>query len=97
MGVRIISNSADDLAALYCSTSDFAFGPVFYADDDATASERAEDFCDWFMSGGARIAASRLGLVPILRFGGTDPREWMQGDLERLYGAWLAESEQVAS
>jgi len=31
MGVRILAG--DDMAAIYCSTSDFAFGPVFHGDE----------------------------------------------------------------
>lgn len=45
MGVRIISNGS--CAVLYCSTSDWAFGPIFYEDEDITAEERAEKFLEW--------------------------------------------------
>ena len=52
MGVRILSDQRQDYptishAVLYCSTSDWAFGPVFYGDDDHEAHERAEAFCRW--------------------------------------------------
>lgn len=52
MGVRILSNVRRDYeqsrhAVLYCSTSDWAFGPAFYDDDDHDADERAEAFCRW--------------------------------------------------
>ena len=47
MGVRILSDGEN--AILYCSTSDWAFGPLFGTDseDDRTAQERAEAFCRW--------------------------------------------------
>jgi hypothetical protein len=52
MGVRILSDIRQDYsnishANLYCSTSDWAFGPVFYGDDEHDAHERAEAFCRW--------------------------------------------------
>ena len=47
MGVRILSDRKQDMACLYCSTSDAAFGPVFYKSDDQDAEERAEAFLVW--------------------------------------------------
>ena len=53
MGVRILSEETMrayptiSQAVLYCSTSDWAFGPVFSGDDDHNAHERAESFCRW--------------------------------------------------
>jgi hypothetical protein len=45
MGVRILN--AGSQAALYCSTSEVAFGPIFHDDDDHDADERAEAFLRW--------------------------------------------------
>lgn len=47
MGVRILHDENDKLANLYCSTSDWAFGPVFYADGVIGASDFAEAFLKW--------------------------------------------------
>ena len=47
MGVRILHDRDNDAAVLYCSTGDWAFGPVFSATDDATASEQAAGFVTW--------------------------------------------------
>ena len=51
MGVRILQGaepgSAYTQAVLYCSTSDWAFGPVFYGDDEHDAFDRAHMFCKW--------------------------------------------------
>lgn len=45
MGTRILFDG--DNAVLYCSTSDWAFGPVFSKNDDQDALERAENFLKW--------------------------------------------------
>lgn len=56
MGVRILTDKYDETAVLYCSTSDWAFGPVFYKDDFKiddqkyvciNASTFAETFLKW--------------------------------------------------
>jgi hypothetical protein len=45
MGVRILHAQA--AAVLYCSTTDWAFGPVFGDTDTHDAEERAELFCEF--------------------------------------------------
>ena len=52
MGVHILSDERREYssvghAVLFCSTTDWAFGPVFTSDDDHDATERAEAFCRW--------------------------------------------------
>jgi hypothetical protein len=49
MGVRILfdDSGSGSQAALYCSTTDWSFGPVISGDDDHDAQERAESFCRW--------------------------------------------------
>jgi hypothetical protein len=47
MGVRILHDNDRNMAAIYCSTTDLAFGPVFYADREHDADERAEAFLRW--------------------------------------------------
>ena len=47
MGVRILSDRDSDQAALFCSTTEWAFGPIFHDDGDHDADERAEAFCRW--------------------------------------------------
>jgi hypothetical protein len=44
MGLRILYDPADDMAVMYCSTSDWAFGPVLYGPD---ANDRCQAFIDW--------------------------------------------------
>ncbi len=52
MGVRVLQavdkyNGMSSNAVLYCSTSDWAFGPVFYDEENHDAYERAEAFLEW--------------------------------------------------
>ena len=47
MGVRILSDKYDEIASLYCSTSDWSFGPIFYNDGIINASEFADAFLKW--------------------------------------------------
>lgn len=57
MGVRILSNSNDEMAALYCSTSDVAFGPLFYQSDEYSAEMRAQSFLRYLGALDARLFA----------------------------------------
>jgi len=48
MGCRILHDDDNNRAAMYCSTTERAFGPVFHDSDNGhDARERAELFCDW--------------------------------------------------
>jgi hypothetical protein len=42
MGCRIIHDREQNIAALYCSTSDVAFGPVFNEGPELLASARKQ-------------------------------------------------------
>lgn len=48
MSVRLITDG--DHAALYCSTSEWAFGPVFSSDGKRDAQQMAERFLRWLPS-----------------------------------------------
>jgi hypothetical protein len=45
MGVRILDG--EDGAVLYCSTTMWAFGPVFQDDKNHSAGELADEFVAW--------------------------------------------------
>lgn len=45
MGVRTIRGNRE--AVMYCSSTDWAFGPVFNDTDDHDAEERLESFLRW--------------------------------------------------
>jgi len=60
MGVRILYNSSDGMATIYCSTTDIAFGPVFYDGDNHEADERAEAFIKWLPQDARRYTDTEL-------------------------------------
>jgi hypothetical protein len=45
MGVRVLYDG--EIGAMYCSTSDWAFGPVFSEENGHDAQERIECFLRW--------------------------------------------------
>jgi hypothetical protein len=45
MGISICTDWDNNVQTLFCNTSDFAFGPVFYPNED---NYTAEDFLDWY-------------------------------------------------
>jgi hypothetical protein len=47
MGIRILVDKEYDTAALYCSTTMSAFGPVFTSSDEKDAYERAYAFLSY--------------------------------------------------
>lgn len=47
MAVRTITTHLDSVAVMYCSTTDWAFGPVFYDSDEHSADERIHSFLRW--------------------------------------------------
>lgn len=60
MGCRILYDSQSDLACLYCSTTDVAFGPVFYKSDEQDADERAEAFIAWLKTDPRKLTDAEL-------------------------------------
>jgi hypothetical protein len=90
MGVRILHNRDSDIATLYCSTTDWAFGPVFWGSEALDADQRAQKFLDWFET----ADLSRYERLHLL---GRDVRSLTDRGLERAYGDWLAqEAAQIA-
>jgi hypothetical protein len=45
MSIDICTDYDNNVQLLYCNTADWAFGPVFYPDQD---NYTAEDFLDWY-------------------------------------------------
>lgn len=61
MGCRILYDAKEDMAALYDSVTDTAFGPVFYQGEDYTdAATRAEKFLEWLPGDARQYMASEL-------------------------------------
>lgn len=61
MSINVLSDRYDEGAILYCSTSDWAFGPVIYRTDNHAASERAEFFQIWARIKGLSLRLLRAG------------------------------------
>lgn len=69
MGVRILHDEEENMAAIYCSTTDFAFGPIFYDGDShedlpddwqvKDASEIALAFLQWYDSSDVRTLSDK--------------------------------------
>jgi hypothetical protein len=80
MGVRILWDSEQDTAALFCSTTGGAFGPVF---EGPAANVEAGEFLDWLRENPPHWA------VAIPAGGdGTDPRDYRATELERIVRFW---------
>ncbi len=79
MGVRILAG--DDNAVLYCSTSDWAFGPLF------DSEEKAQDFLKWLDSYTPQeLDLNALGKIRWRN----DPRELTDQGLQNAHCMWLS-------
>jgi hypothetical protein len=84
MGVRVLHDEENAMAAIFCSTSDFAFGPVLHAKDGRPADERAEAFIRYVNAHPESNPTSGL-------FGKFDIRHLSDEQLENKYHQWLAQ------
>ena len=79
MAVEIIHDVRRSTAAIYCTTSDWAFGPVFTGPG---CDQDAQDFLAW-------IARSPdCSLMNPFGVDGTDARDYTDSGLQRMYGRW---------
>jgi len=95
MGVHILSDHYQKHAVLFCSTTDWAFGPVFGDSEDHLhdAEERAEAFLRWLDATDTWWTYERHSLPS----GRRDVRQLTDSGLERAYSDWRAqEAEQWA-
>jgi hypothetical protein len=98
MGCHIAHDREHNVAILYCSTTDWAFGPVFSDGDDAAghfhdAEERAEAFVRWLATDAPFYTYEREPLTS----GKRDARELTNAGLAKAYSDWQAqEAEQFA-
>jgi hypothetical protein len=91
MGVRTLIGTADGgshAAAMFDSSSGWAFGPVFEAED---AEDQIEAFVGWLSSGGAFAVRAELRLESPVIGDGRDPREWPDAALKALIGRWRSD------
>lgn len=96
MGIHILHDRHHGTAAMYCSTTDWAFGPVFSESEDGEhdAVERVEAFLRWL----ARCDTwGQYDRTPALGGRRRDARQLTDAGLERAYADWRAqEAEQRA-
>lgn len=83
MSVSVLADPVDDRAALYCTTSGIAFGPVF---DGPDAGGRAEAFLAWLREEHPGQRGSR-----------GDARYYTAAELRGLVLDWEANYEEVVS
>lgn len=88
MGCRILHDTHANAATLFCSTTDWAFGPVFSDSDDHDADERAEAFLRWLNTTETWATYEQH---PLIRHGHRDARQLTELSLARAYGDWLAQ------
>ena len=87
MGVRILADDEDRQAVMYCSTTDWAFGPVFSSDEHHTATEWAQAFLRWLDTTETWRLYQKHPRVTSRR----DPRELTDAGMEAAYTDWLAQ------
>lgn len=82
MGVRILHDTDQRMAVLYCSTTDTAFGPVFARSDDHDheADERAEAFLRWLPSDARRFTDDELSRA-YATWRAQESAQWLQESL----------------
>lgn len=92
MGVHILHDTKAEIAALYCSTSGVAFGPLFHDGDDSAgryhdADERAEAFLRWLGKTDRWWGYERERLLD--GSSRRDPRQLTDAGLQKAYSDWL--------
>ena len=78
MGVRILY--ADGAAALYCSTTEIAFGPLFLDDKGHDGIERAEAFLNWLAPRDARLFTQDQLLDVYQQWRAQEAEQWKKED-----------------
>lgn len=86
MSVRTIGDGQQ--AAMYCSTTDVAFGPVFSEKNWHEPEERIESFLRW-----CATTPTWSQYKPLNLSSRHDPRELSEADLMRAYSDWLAQED----
>lgn len=91
MGVRILYAADEQTAVIYCSTTAWAFGPMFRDDHERDGRERAEAFLRWLRAHTPDRSDYNAG-GRTFGFGG-DPRHLTDEGLERAYTTWLTQEQ----
>jgi hypothetical protein len=83
MGVHILGQA--EQAVMYCSTSDWAFGPVFSADGFHDAADRAEAFLRWLVVDARTLSDNALD-DRYRAWRAQEAAQWQREGLEANYG-----------
>jgi len=87
MGVHILYDPSEGAAVLWCSTTDWAFGPVIRDNefgDGVSAVELAEEFLAWL----GEQPRPDQEYIPIGVLWHGDPRDLTDRGLEKMYTDW---------
>jgi len=74
MGVRVLY--ADGAAALYCSVTEIAFGPLFLDDKGHDGIERAEAFLGWLGARDARLFSEPQLIDLVQQWRAQEDEQW---------------------
>ena len=81
MGVRIIYDEKHEQANLYCSTSEWAFGPIFHSQSEkGKRYHSADERCEAFLS-------------YLVKHNYPDPRKLNEIELRTAFHSWLAQED----
>lgn len=94
MGVRILNDHYDSMAAMYCSTTDVAFGPVFNEDDGHDASERIESFLRYLNGRDPRRMSETELLTAYAVWRTNEAAQWKR-EAEAEEAEWKREAEEA--
>lgn len=86
MSVRVLYDDAEDSAVLYCSTSMWAFGPLFTGEDDRDGQTRAEAFLEWLQADAPYWTYDRTQIGER-----RDARLLTDAGMQRAYADWMAQ------
>jgi hypothetical protein len=86
VSVRIISDNEQSVAVLYCSTTDWCFGPVIHEDPafDKSATERAEAFLEWYAPNDVRTLTDAVLSDVFTRWQAQEADQYAQDRLRTL-------------
>jgi hypothetical protein len=83
MAVRTISDFTGSVAVMYCSTTDWAFGPLFYDEDDHSGGERIQSFLRWLQVDARAVPETVLERL-YLEWKAQEKEQWAREDAEVL-------------
>jgi hypothetical protein len=90
VSVRVLYDDSEDSAVLYCSTSGWAFGPLFTGNDEHNGQERADAFLDWLQSDAAPYWTYERTQIGDRR----DARLLTDDGMQRAFADWMRQEDE---